>query len=548
MIELSAWRARIGLFRSPVKCRSNSKLECVSGDTNCDTVGLSDLLLAVVCCLLSVSVLRSLVVNVKAVSSFDNDSYFSPVDCGHVQGTVTHSDTVDSFLNDGMQHQLELHAAVSVCVAAHVWLALKRLLMSGDVELNPGPVEKEQVQEGNETNLSDKINQILNAIVEQNKKQEEQARKVTDDLNDIKGVVKRVDERCEEISQRCNSLEKENQRLTTTVLGLVDGLSAVSIDVSATKQETGQLSTTVHHMQEQINSMCEDIDRLESFSRRDNLRMFGIPESDREDYTKCASAVINVLNEAGGGRTWTEDDVVRAHRVGQARHGGPKPVIAKFRNWNDKMFVIRDRQFRGSLDNIGVRVANDLTRQQAAIVARAKRDGQAAYFVRGRMVIGPRRPDPRSYAEVTAGAATSSTVAATAEGGTSQPVRSPPMTAEVVTTAAGTRDMARASTSSGKVFPTKRGGSSEGGDRHPTGNREVRGQHGAAQSERSTRGSAGQQGFPESTQRRTCDTQQADEDTLLPEKPVTRVIDRGRGQRERTPFLLLPTPCHSCNK
>ena len=44
-------------------------------------------------------------------------------------------------------------------------------------------------------------------------------------------------------------------------------------------------------------------------------------------------------------------------------------------------------------------MANDLTRRQIDIVAQAKREGKAAYFVRGKMTIGPKRADPRSYAQ-----------------------------------------------------------------------------------------------------------------------------------------------------
>ena len=66
------------------------------------------------------------------------------------------------------------------------------------------------------------------------------------------------------------------------------------------------------------------------------------------------------------------------------------------------MALIRDRDFRDKLEKTGVRIANDLTRQQASVVAEARKEGKVAYFKKGKLTVGPKRPDPRTYAEVTA--------------------------------------------------------------------------------------------------------------------------------------------------
>ena len=65
------------------------------------------------------------------------------------------------------------------------------------------------------------------------------------------------------------------------------------------------------------------------------------------------------------------------------------------------MTVLSNRQFRDNLENRGTKVANDLTRNQAAIVAAARRDGKVALFKKGKLTVEPRRPDSRTYAKVT---------------------------------------------------------------------------------------------------------------------------------------------------
>ena len=76
-------------------------------------------------------------------------------------------------------------------------------------------------------------------------------------------------------------------------------------------------------------------------------------------------------------------------------------MIVKFNRWKDKMTVLFNRQFRDNLENRGTKVANDLTRNQAAIVAAARRDGKVAFFKKGKLTVEPRRPDSRTYAKVT---------------------------------------------------------------------------------------------------------------------------------------------------
>ena len=107
--------------------------------------------------------------------------------------------------------------------------------------------------------------------------------------------------------------------------------------------------------------------------------------------------MTDVLNSVAGPKRWTTDDIARAYRIGQSRDGQPKPMIVKFNRWKDKMTVLSNRQFRDNLENRGTKVANDLTRNQAAIVAAARRDGKMAFFKKGKLKVEPRGPYSRTY-------------------------------------------------------------------------------------------------------------------------------------------------------
>ena len=163
---------------------------------------------------------------------------------------------------------------------------------------------------------------------------------------------------------------------------------------------SAHLSTQITGLQEKVCKLYDNIDRLEAHSRRDNLRMFGAaPVSEKEDFEACALAVCAALNKADNNREWVEDDIVRAHRIGHARTGEHRPMIIKFKRWKDKMSLFHNKALRNDLNEREVRFANDLTRRQADIEATAKREGKAAFFVRGKLTIGPRRSDPGSARE-----------------------------------------------------------------------------------------------------------------------------------------------------
>lgn len=54
-------------------------------------------------------------------------------------------------------------------------------------------------------------------------------------------------------------------------------------------------------------------DKLETFWRRDNLKFFGIPESENETLNPN---VVDVLQGTVPDKVWSVSDIVRAHRLG----------------------------------------------------------------------------------------------------------------------------------------------------------------------------------------------------------------------------------------
>ncbi|KAJ8032380.1 LINE-1 retrotransposable element ORF1 protein [Holothuria leucospilota] len=96
----------------------------------------------------------------------------------------------------------------------------------------------------------------------------------------------------------------------------------------------------------------QDLNKLERFSRRNNIRLIGIPETDQEN---CDTTVSEVLRKIG-----LEDcKLERAHRDGRRIPGKPRHIIAKLTFYKDKVYVMKNA--RRSLANETYFVVDDLT-------------------------------------------------------------------------------------------------------------------------------------------------------------------------------------------
>ena len=58
----------------------------------------------------------------------------------------------------------------------------------------------------------------------------------------------------------------------------------------------------------------EELDRLEDHSRRNNVVLYGIAETERESFEMCANKVVSVLNDFFPEKQWSPTDIERAHR------------------------------------------------------------------------------------------------------------------------------------------------------------------------------------------------------------------------------------------
>ena len=160
-------------------------------------------------------------------------------------------------------------------------------------------------------------------------------------------------------------------------------------------------------MEKMTQRLDDKIDKLESFSKRDNLKFFNVAEStEPENYDSCAK-ILDLLQNCVPDRVWQLSDIVQAHRLGTDKNrndsgsnsGGndrrPRPIIVKFAHWGAKMHVLI--KGRDGLKRQGVAVAGDLTTRQQSIIKQYRNDGIRAYYKGNQLVVDGRlQPRPQN--------------------------------------------------------------------------------------------------------------------------------------------------------
>lgn len=400
MIELGLWRASIGRFSLACVSRllrlhtAITKPVCGSEKqvSVCDisTTWLSAVLLVWILCCGKECV----------VHAWDNP--FVVLDILHPEFNVSPSVT-DTVIPDQLPDPLTvtftgthslLHALGLVCVSslsATLVLAKRRILLSGDIEQNPGPGDSEKNNEheaeeamthGNvsfkklEESLQKKLDLIINQISSQ-----------SDILKQQEETMRRQSELLKQQSDALTRFGAEQEQMKETVTGLCSELKGVKNSVQKHERAIGDVSVKQDRLNQTIESLEAEIDRLEGFSRRNNVKFFGIPEASPGEREDCAETVTNLLQTYMPDVTWGPETIERAHRLGKFIPGRPhpRPIIAKFQSWRDAIRVMKDRDARNDMEHDGVRAAQDLTRRQVERLKSVRAEGKVGYFVNGKL-------------------------------------------------------------------------------------------------------------------------------------------------------------------
>lgn len=136
------------------------------------------------------------------------------------------------------------------------------------------------------------------------------------------------------------------------------------IDSQSTKMK--DLQTKIDFLQNACNRMVKENNDLEQYSRRNCLRIFGIPETENEstddEVIKFAKSRLDVQIDPS--------EIDRSHRIGKPGSPSPRHIIVKFLSYSVRQRVIKNRR---RLKGTGIVVKEDLTKYNQSLLQEAKK-------------------------------------------------------------------------------------------------------------------------------------------------------------------------------
>ena len=140
-----------------------------------------------------------------------------------------------------------------------------------------------------------------------------------------------------------SELSEKVGELTTEIKHLKDGFNFLSNETKEIKQN---FTTETSSANKKINFLKDKTQDLEDRSRRCNLVIFGVPESNEQQPENCDNIICEILrnNNILDSSDTHEGLLERAHRLGKKKteQDRPRPIIVCCGSFKDKEYILRN--------------------------------------------------------------------------------------------------------------------------------------------------------------------------------------------------------------
>lgn len=216
-------------------------------------------------------------------------------------------------------------------------------------------------------NFGDKMNTILSKLEKLN-----QLDSIDTKLSSIEGKIAALESNVSRVQQKQEDLEGDVKDLTKSA-------NFLSSEVEQVKEQQKAAITEVNN---DVGLLRIQLLYQNCYTRRENLNFFGICEKGDEDTElTLRNFMSDVLKLDGVDRI----EFQRIHRSGLPRTNGPRPIIARFLRYTDRVRVYREGFLR--LKDTRFRVLEDYPkeiiesrRKLVPLLKEAKAQGKKAHF------------------------------------------------------------------------------------------------------------------------------------------------------------------------
>uniref|UniRef100_A0A3P8RIJ8 L1 transposable element RRM domain-containing protein n=1 Tax=Amphiprion percula TaxID=161767 RepID=A0A3P8RIJ8_AMPPE len=180
-------------------------------------------------------------------------------------------------------------------------------------------------------------------------------------------------EHIKELLPQLDSIKLDVKHCVEKVTGLETALSGQSDQINKVEDECGELQNICSMLQQENKELKEKTDRLEGYSRRFNIRVFGLNRGvEGDNATEYMSELLKDVFK--GQKTLPcQPDVEMAHRI-VSKGPGPTPMIARLQCFLAKESILKIAKEENVLEYKGMKlkIFPDLTTETARKRAQCK--------------------------------------------------------------------------------------------------------------------------------------------------------------------------------
>lgn len=165
----------------------------------------------------------------------------------------------------------------------------------------------------------------------------------------LQGISSSIESALSRISVELQRIERDFEK----------ALAFTNSRLNALEKKEAKFQSSITALEERIehleksNTHFEDaINKQERFSRRNNIRIVGVPHSTDENLLEISKKILQKIG--------VEDTKIeRAHRDGKLRTDRPQHILVRLSYFQDKIFTLKNQ--RAKLHDVNYFVTDDLT-------------------------------------------------------------------------------------------------------------------------------------------------------------------------------------------
>ena len=181
--------------------------------------------------------------------------------------------------------------------------------------------------------------------------------KIANCLNTLSKDVGHIRTSQEHITRRLQTIEDTVEKCTVAV-------TLVNDDLAETKRDNGKLKERVNELDKIIVGMNSMMEKREDMSRRNNMMIYGMAETDRETWEITEKIVRDMLEnkvEIPDATSNATVQIERAQRVGPRHAGKTRPILVFFLQERQRHAVLE--KAREKLKGTDIRVGEDFSKR-----------------------------------------------------------------------------------------------------------------------------------------------------------------------------------------